>query len=778
MDQFYIDFLKEYGVYGNLDGNFKSYNLNTSVTNRCTFIQDGLEKVIFTIELRLQSMVYINNHRASVLYPRANHSLSVVYSNDTIYVDTKMISKDLDGVESLPLLYLIESWVDINIIKFCLQDKAFENYLTIILSTPRMDSSHLERCYTILAHKAFPTGVNKKIVGLNILLLGFYAVFGKDTDRDSYEYKKWYTFGEFIKDNGDPSRLLKTGAAKIRNNVRSGLSSQLQARNDLDILSSIRKIIVPIDDNSSTYGPRSIHKTQKGFACLSEISEGKSAGLQKTMALTCIVSEVIDYDAFIDDFKKYMSKISAPAEILVSIDGLIVSMLSPIQGMRSEIKRKWKFVSMYLKDNIYYVRTVPGRPMRPMRYTRTKEIHLVDPAEIEHTKEYEEISDQYIFGISSSLLPYANHNQSARLIFATGMQKHMISTVPPTIYHSDYQQSFQVDEPMVNTIMYRTFKHYMENFAETKYVLGKYGRNCLVAITTFRGINQEDGIVLNKTSVDNGLFATMKYKKVEDYVDCLYDEYNVYGYVEKTSKKTTLDSIEKIHKEYIPELNMTREVRTVKVGDKIASRHAQKSIVCAIVSEEELPYAIENGKKIYPDIIMNPHAYPSRMTVGQLMESAAVHYDGTSFLKHDLSPKEYDMYYNGNKIKNKITMGYVYYAALRQQVDDKYFSRFGGPTSVLSKQPTSGRAREGGLRFGEMEIDSLISHNADKILERIVDQSDKVIVYRCGDCGRRVQKEICNACNSHKILKEKLPASFCVTENVLASLGIGVKRTF
>ena len=198
-----------------------------------------------------------------------------------------------------------------------------------------------------------------------------------------------------------------------------------------------------------------------------------------------------------------------------------------------------------------------------------------------------------------------------------------------------------------------------------------------------------------------------------------------------------------------------RNIRIPEIGDKFASRHGQKGRIGMTNRQEDLPFSIEG---ITPDIIVNPHAIPSRMTIGHLIECLSSKVSSIKGLQSDATPfsninvdtiAEYlhklgyqkhgnEVLFNGftgKKVDMLIFFGPTY-QKLRHIVVDKFFSRRKGPTQILTRQPTEGRSRQGGLRFGEMERDCAISHGAASFLkERLFEVSDKYRVHVYNDCG-------------------------------------------
>jgi len=243
-----------------------------------------------------------------------------------------------------------------------------------------------------------------------------------------------------------------------------------------------------------------------------------------------------------------------------------------------------------------------------------------------------------------------------------------------------------------------------------------------------------------------------------------------------------------------------RDMRLPEIGDKFASRHGQKGVVGLLAKAEDLPYTADG---ISPDVLINPHAFPSRMTVGMMMESitgkaAAIRgkkVDASAFVGEKMEDvkgvmEDAGFKYSGKEIMYdgrtgkrfpvEVFLGVVYYQKLHHMVADKIHARARGQVQMLTKHPTEGRARGGGLRFGEMERDCIIAYGASMILkDRLLDESDKTDIFVCERCGLVAYHDVkqrkfhCRVCeNKGKVSSVSVAYAFKLLLQEMSSLAI------
>ncbi|KAI7077973.1 DNA-directed RNA polymerase III subunit, partial [Hortaea werneckii] len=223
----------------------------------------------------------------------------------------------------------------------------------------------------------------------------------------------------------------------------------------------------------------------------------------------------------------------------------------------------------------------------------------------------------------------------------------------------------------------------------------------------------------------------------------------------------------------------TRQTRRPEIGDKFSSRHGQKGVCGLLAEQADMPFS---DKGVTPDIIMNPHGFPSRMTVGKMLElvsgkagvlegkqeygtpfgGSKVEDMGNALVRNGFSYTGKDFVTSGitgESLPAYVFFGPIYYQKLKHMVADKMHARSTGPRAILTRQPTEGRSRQGGLRLGEMERDCLIAYGASQLLlERLMLSSDAHEVDVCETCGMMGYNNWCQSCQSSRgVVKMTMP---------------------
>ena len=448
-------------------------------------------------------------------------------------------------------------------------------------------------------------------------------------------------------------------------------------------------------------------------------------------------------------------------------------------------------------------------------------IEYVDPYEQNETyianfKEYIvketshlEIHPSTILGLMTNMIPFANHNQSPRNQLSCSQSKQGLS-IYSTKYTSRYDNQAHVlcygEAPLARTLYY-------DYVADGN--IG-YGHNLILAIGSFTGYNQDDGIVMNKDALDRGMFRSMAFRsyeayeeddektgaktrianpkdipgwtsvkpgldyrkldengiiKVGEYVDqdtvivarYILTRGGSYSDVSVTPQVWTRGRVEKVVTTVNNKGHRLIKIRVVhdripELGDKFSNRHGQKGTIGMKVNGVDMPRTKDG---IVPDMIMNPHAIPSRMTIAQLLETlfgkAATQCgaiaNATSFM-NDGDPSEmiggvleqlgFEKYGNeilydgttGVQIPSAIFIGQCYTMRLKHMVEDKWNARGEGRREQRTRQPTGGRGNEGGLRIGEMERDAIAGHGISLFLrESMMKRGDGSSFIVCNGCG-------------------------------------------
>ncbi|KAG9394004.1 RNA polymerase Rpb2, domain 6 [Carpediemonas membranifera] len=476
-----------------------------------------------------------------------------------------------------------------------------------------------------------------------------------------------------------------------------------------------------------------------------------------------------------------------------------------------------------------------------------------------------EIHPSALLGVTASLIPFPDHNQSPRNVYQCAMGKQAMG-----MYVSNFQTRMDTavhvmhypQRPLVATRVMRHM-HYPDMPA---------GVNAIVAIMCHTGFNQEDSVLMSMPGVDRGLFRSSYYRTYADATDShsfgtkeiitnpiseenkakyAIKRLNPSGFaklqmdgivapgtpviggdavigklresrgrdgsqlrdssgkVEAVNSSNTLRAVESgvVDRVLVSQSESgapfikvrIRSVRVPQIGDKFSSRHGQKGTCGMQFRQEDLPYTIDG---VSPDIIINPHAIPSRMTIGQLIECLLGKVGSLKGLEQDATPftgvtvesiaeELHQFHFNrygtermfdgrtGEPMAEPVFVGPTYYQRLKHMVADKLHARPRGPVASLTRQPTEGRARDGGLRFGEMERDAIIAHGSTAfIIDRMLRNSDITKMHVCGRCGLPALANLrsgtyaCEACGSSEVVSVIIPYAMKLLMQELTSMNV------
>ncbi|KHN35264.1 DNA-directed RNA polymerase I subunit RPA2 [Glycine soja] len=671
--------------------------------------------------------------------------------------------------------------------------------------------------------------------------------------------------------------MLKTGRLVTQTGLdlqqRAGYTVQAERLNFLRFVSHFRAVHRGASfAGLRTTTVRKLLPESWGFLCPVHTPDGEPCGLLNHMTCTSRITSFFDSQGNVKDYFKIKMSIlnvllevgmtpslpkiflpGPPEALTVLLDGCVVGCIASSEAEKvvAHIRELKVSSAAVIPDDMevgyvplsmggaypgLYLCTSPSRFVRPVRNISipsngSENIEFIGPFEqvfmeircpdggdggrkSSFPATHEEIHPTVMLSVVANLTPWSDQNQSPRNMYQCQMAKQTMAFSSQTIQHRADQKLYHLQTPQTPIVRTSTY---------TKYNIDEFptGTNAIVAVLAYTGYDMEDAMILNKSSVERGMFHGQIYQtetidlteqggrldrssrmfrksnleksacpsidsdglphvgqmiRPDEPYCSIYNEVtsSIHTLKRKGSEAVYVDyvAVDVKNKKHLQKVNIRfRHPRNPVIGDKFSSRHGQKGVCSQLWPDVDMPFSGNTGMR--PDLIINPHAFPSRMTIAMLLESVAAKggslrgefVDATPFrssVKKDsgesdsmsgsivddlgLLLREKGFNYHGlevlysgvygTELTCEIFIGPVYYQRLRHMVSDKFQVRSTGTIDQVTRQPIKGRKRGGGIRFGEMERDSLLAHGAAYLLhDRLHTCSDYHIADVCSLCG-------------------------------------------
>jgi DNA-directed RNA polymerase II subunit RPB2 len=672
------------------------------------------------------------------------------------------------------------------------------------------------------------------------------------------------------------------------NYVKTGVSQIFSRLSYIASLSHLRRLNMHIGKEVKNSELRQIHQSSIFYIDPAETPEGVSVGIVKNLALTASITTYVCTISVRHVLEQLDNLTTDIHDVPILLNNVKVAHTNnPLQVIKDLRNLRCKKVINYqvsisfnLSLRMIQVWSDRGRYIRPLfvlpnamnkvllskcktwyDYLDNDIVRFLDPNELEMsvvamtipeiTKEcnYLELHPACMLGVVGNTIPFPDHNQAPRVCYYSSMAKQTMGNfatnlpvrIDTTVHSLDY-----IQEPLVSTRIARMLNN----------SIMASGVNCIMAISNYTGLNQEDCVIVNKNAIERGLFishtfrtVTIDEKRTDSYtsfVTCVppaeymeakynYHKLDANGIVRKglyvepndvlvgrlvkknaRNKETFFDAsvVVNMKEEGIVDdifiVSSPDGYRIIKIriralkfpelGDKVAQVSGQKGTIGLVCPHEDMPFTSEG---IVPDIIVNSHAIPSRMTISMLLETVlgkaclmeGEYGDATPFSSSSTNVVDklcerleavgfdksgYETMYNGmtgERFKSQIFIGPTFYHKLKHMVSDKIYARGFGQVQMLTCQPTVGRSKQGALRIGEMERDCIIGQGCTAMLvDRLYEASDPYSVYVCSQCGQIANKiDFCEPCGNTEIVQVKTPYAFKLLQKMLLALNIKMR---